>query len=90
MGLWRYGECVTTQRGSMSENRRRRVARHDESSPEEPSKKWFSWQWSLCYVCCASVFSIREREREREREKCLEAEKMKENETETSEFFFFF
>ena len=28
---------------------------------------------SLCFVCCASLFS----EREREREKCLEAEKMK-------------
>ncbi|KAK7837288.1 hypothetical protein CFP56_021427 [Quercus suber] len=36
---------VTTQRGSVSENRRRRVAGRDESSPEEPSKKWFSWRW---------------------------------------------
>ena len=70
MGLWRYGKCVMTQRGSVSENRRQRVAWHDESSPEEPSKKWFSWQWSLCCVCCASLFSMREeRERERERER---------------------
>ena len=40
---------VTMQRGSVSVNKRRRMARREESSFEDPSKNLFSWQWMVTW-----------------------------------------
>uniref|UniRef100_A0A2N9IC22 Uncharacterized protein n=1 Tax=Fagus sylvatica TaxID=28930 RepID=A0A2N9IC22_FAGSY len=50
---------VTTQRGSVSANRRRRMALREESSFEDPSKKLFSWRWVVTWNGVRTVVTWR-------------------------------